>query len=134
MPSNYTQLEHENIKGKLDESGKNNIKQVLVGEELVELREQEQLILDQRSHLNYNIKVKDMSEESRYNRLYLEIKHVQNIIKMICYLAETSFANLLSRLLLQYLPDNRDLLTVLYDFDHNPYSVKIKFINNEVCN
>lgn len=90
------QLEHENVKGKLDEAGKNNTRQVIVEKELEELRLQEQTILGERNSLSYKIKVKDMPEESRYNRLHLESKHVQNIIKMICYRAETSFANMLS--------------------------------------
>ncbi len=89
-------LEHENVKNKLDESGKNNTRQVIIEKELEELREQEQLVLNERSNLSYKIKVKDMPEENRYNRLHLESKHIQNIIKMICYRAETSFANLLS--------------------------------------
>jgi hypothetical protein len=35
-----------------------------------------------------------MPEEFRYNKLNQESKHIQNIIKMICFRAETAFANL----------------------------------------
>ncbi len=37
-----------------------------------------------------------MSENVKYNKLNIESKRLQNIIKMICFRAETSFANLLS--------------------------------------
>lgn len=37
-----------------------------------------------------------MEEKNRYNKLDLESKLFQNIIKMICYRAETNFAILLS--------------------------------------
>lgn len=90
-------LEHDNVIGKLDESGKNNARQVIIEIELEELIGQEQAMLNERNTLSYKIKVKDMPEESRYNKLHLESKHVQNIIKMICYRAETSFANTLSQ-------------------------------------
>jgi len=39
------------------------------------------------------IKVREMPEATRYNRLEQESKLVQNLIKVICYRAETSFAN-----------------------------------------
>jgi hypothetical protein len=89
-------LEHDNINGNLDESGKNNARQVIIEKEMEELVGQEQIMLNDRNNLSYKIKVKDMPQESRYNKLHLESKHVQNIIKMICYRSETSFANTLS--------------------------------------
>jgi hypothetical protein len=89
-------LEHENINGKLDESGKNNARQVMLEKEMEELKGQEQTLIDERNALSYKIKVKNMPEEFRYNRLHLESKHVQNIVKMICYRSETSFTDLIS--------------------------------------
>jgi hypothetical protein len=89
-------LEHENVNDKLDETGKNYTRQVVIEKELEELQEEEKILLDIRAGLSYKLKVKDMPDESRYNKLHQESKHVQNIIKMICYRAETSFANLLS--------------------------------------
>lgn len=89
-------LEHESVSSELDATGKSNIKQVSLEKELEMLRENELELLNTRTNLSYKIKVKDMPEEKRYNRLHLESKHFQNIIKMICYRAETSFANLLA--------------------------------------
>ncbi len=37
-----------------------------------------------------------MPEHTRYNKLKTESKHLQNIIKIICYRAEASVANLLA--------------------------------------
>ncbi len=37
-----------------------------------------------------------MPEDARYNKLKMESKHLQNIIKIICYRAETVIANLLA--------------------------------------
>ena len=88
-------LEHESVNTKLDDAGKSNIKQVILEKEIEDLRQNEQEELNKRAALSYKIKIKDMSEDKRYNRLHLESKHFQNIIKMICYRAETSFANLL---------------------------------------
>lgn len=42
------------------------------------------------------ITIKEMPESTRYNKLEHESKLVQNIIKMICYRAETAFANQLA--------------------------------------
>jgi hypothetical protein len=44
----------------------------------------------------YRIPVAQMPPESRYCKLHQESKRFQNIIKMICYRAETAFAGLLA--------------------------------------
>ncbi|RLD89608.1 MAG: hypothetical protein DRJ09_06260, partial [Bacteroidetes bacterium] len=41
-------------------------------------------------------KLLEMLENVKYNKLNIESKRLQNIIKMICFRAETSFAKLLS--------------------------------------
>jgi len=89
-------LEHESVNSELETTGKSNIKQVNLEKEIEELRENEQEFLNIRTALSYKIKVEDMPEEKRYNHLHLESKHFQNIIKMICYRAETSFTKLLA--------------------------------------
>ena len=50
----------------------------------------------QRTKIPYKIPVNQMPKDSRYNQLNTESKLVQNIVKMICYRAETAFANLLT--------------------------------------
>jgi hypothetical protein len=142
-------LEHQNVNGKLDESGKNNARQVMVEKELEELREDEQKMLSQRKDLSYKIKVKDMPEESKYNRLHIESKHVQNIIKIICYRAETSFANLLSPYYSKNINEKRMLaktiiksnINLIPDYQNNTLTVEIYSLStprenkavNEIC-
>lgn len=126
-------LEHENVKGKLEETGKNYTRQVIIEKELEELEEQEKMLLDKRSGLSYRLKVKDMPDESRYNKLHLESKHVQNIIKMICYRAETSFANRLSPYLTKSINEKRMLaksiiksnINLIPDYYENTLTVEL---------
>jgi hypothetical protein len=73
--------------GKLEESGKNNARQVMMEKEMEEQKGQEQTMQEEWNALSHKIKVKDMPEQSWYNRLHLESKHVQNIIKMIYKMA-----------------------------------------------
>ncbi len=124
-------LEHENVKDSLDSTGKNQAKQVLLEKELEEMRCAETALIEQRKETSYRIKIKDMPEDSRYNRLHLESKHFQNIIKMICYRAETSLANLLSPYYKRAINEKRDLakriitskIDLLPDYENGKLSV-----------
>ena len=60
------------------------------------LKVEEQEIIAQRKKQPYKISVAEMPLEVRYNKLKTESKHLQNIIKIICYRAETALANLLA--------------------------------------
>ena len=88
-------LFEENVKSDLDQTPKLVQKQQQIKKELDGLEQEEQQLLDHRKETPYKIKVEDMGEK-RYNQLHQESKLFRNIIKMICYRAETSFANLLS--------------------------------------
>ena len=59
---------------------------------------------DQLSKIPARIKLKDMPNQIRYNKLKNESKMFMNILKMICYRAETSVANELAT----YLPGGKD--------------------------
>ena len=56
----------------------------------------EKELVEQRSRHPYKITIKEMEEKVRYNKLDIESKLFQNIIKMICYRAETTFSILLA--------------------------------------
>lgn len=88
-------LIEENVNSDLDQTPKVLRKQEKIKEELVNLEQQEGQLIDQRKETPHRIKVEDMGE-NRYNQLNQESKLFRNIIKMICYRAETSFATLLS--------------------------------------
>lgn len=53
-------------------------------------------LVEERKKVPYKIPVGQMPESVRYVKLHQESKHFQNIIKMICYRAETALANKLA--------------------------------------
>lgn len=70
--------------------------QAKVREELKILEIQEKELLAKRTKTPSRMKIKDMPEHIKYTKLNIESKRFQNTIKMICYRAETSFANQLA--------------------------------------
>ena len=71
-------------------------KQNMLKDELQEMKNQEEEYVTERKKYPYKITIKEMAEKERYNKLDMESKLFQNILKMICYRAETSFAIALS--------------------------------------
>jgi len=90
------ELMEENITEDSDKTESNLKKQSKTNEELQELEIEEEKLVKERKKHPYKIKIEDMEEKIRYNKLDLESKLFQNIIKMICYRAETNFSILLS--------------------------------------
>lgn len=90
-------LIEQNVKEPLDQTSKNSVQQNKATQQLDELLMQEEKLIEKRSTLTCYMKVKDMPVDIQYNKLHQESKHFQNIIKMICYRAETSFASLLGQ-------------------------------------
>ncbi len=90
------ELIHENIKVGSDKTEDNFKQQSKIKEELQQLEIEKGGLLNQRKQHSYKIKVKEMKKEARYNKLDFESKLFQNVIKMICYRAETSFSILLA--------------------------------------
>ena len=90
------ELIDKNVTDETDETEENFKQQSIVKEELQQLEVQEQDLLEKRKKFPYKISIKEMAEEDRYNKLDFESKLFQNIIKMICYRAETSFSILLA--------------------------------------
>ena len=90
------ELVQENLQSGADETAENMEEQAKVKEELTGFETDEKELLEQRSQHPYKITIKEMEEKVRYNKLDIESKLFQNIIKMICYRAETSFSILLA--------------------------------------
>ena len=67
-----------------------------VTEDIHRIEDEIASLLKQRNEISYKISVGQMPESKRYNMLNQESKRVQNIIKIICYRAETALATLLS--------------------------------------
>jgi hypothetical protein len=102
-------LVNKNLQEPLDQTSKHALQQTKLTEQLNELLQQEEKLIEKRSALTCHIKVKDMPNEVRYNKLHQESKHFQNIIKMICYRAETSFSTLLGHRYKKTLNEKRAL-------------------------
>jgi hypothetical protein len=90
------ELIDENIITETDNTEKKFKQQSIVKEELQQLELQQQELIEERKKYPYKISIKEMAEKDRYNKLDFESKLFQNIIKMICYRAETSFSILLA--------------------------------------
>ncbi|MBL7094657.1 hypothetical protein ISS22_11880 [candidate division KSB1 bacterium] len=90
------ELIDKNITAETDNTENNFKQQSIVKEQLQQLELQEQELIKERKKHSYQITIKEMAEEERYNKLDFESKLFQNIIKMICYRAETSFSILLA--------------------------------------
>ena len=56
------------------------------------LENQEKELINQRSNIKPRLKVCQMPHQERYNKLKTESKLLMNVIKMICYRAESSVA------------------------------------------
>jgi len=94
--SKLYKLIKESVDNDIDTIEIDSKKQIKAKAELELLKNKEAEYLKQRKGLPYQITIKEMKEEERYNKLDVESKLFQNIIKMICYRAETSFAILLA--------------------------------------
>lgn len=114
--------------------------------DLFALKEKE--LVDNRKALSPKIKLAQMPEEKRYNKLTTESKILMNVIKMICYRAESSMASLVTpylanaykekrMLVKQIIQSNADLIPdyqnktikiVLYSLSANRYNESVKQI------
>ena len=90
------ELIHENLNDDSDKTEDNFKKQGKIIEELQQFETQEEELIEQRKKHSYKITIKEMEEKVRYNKLDIESKLFQNIIKMICYRSETDFSILLA--------------------------------------
>lgn len=85
-------------------------KQMVLLEKIENQQLVEQQFIDQRSMIKPRITLKDMPGQNRYNKLRHESKVLMNIIKMICYRAETAIANELSAFLANAKEEKRMLV------------------------
>jgi hypothetical protein len=73
-------------------------------------RKEEKQLLDKRSKLQPKITLAQMPDQKRYNKLKTESKLLMNVIKMICYRAESSVASLVSSYLSRAVDEKRMLV------------------------
>ena len=75
-----------------------------------------------RKNIPYKIPIRQMPEHTRYNRLNQESKTLQNVIKMICYKAETALAALLSP---HYKRANQEIRALIKSIIHTPINLEV---------
>jgi len=86
----------ENVNSSLETTPRYLQKQMKLTNQLNQLKTEEQKLLEQRKEHPYKIAVKNMPENEKYTKLDMEGKLFQNMIKMICYRAETTVTLLLN--------------------------------------
>lgn len=90
------ELQEKNVNDDLDKANKYLQVQLETIEDLRTLEQQEKELLEERAKVPSQLKIRDMPDNIKYSKLDMESKCFQNIIKMICYRAETSCANLIA--------------------------------------
>ena len=91
--------------------------QIAIKEKLDNVLIEEQNLLALRNQLPPKIQLKDMPEALRLNKLKNESKIMMNVIKMICYRAETAVANILSENLNRAVDEKRMLVKQIIQSD-----------------
>ena len=110
--------------------------------EIEQMKEQEKELIKLRSEQTYHIKLKDMPTEQQYDKLKTQSKLLINIIKMICYRAETAVANIVSEALSSKTDEKRMLVKqiiqtpadILPDYQNNTLTVTIHSMSNQRYN
>ncbi len=126
-------LQHQNLNDDLDKASRYLNKQLEITEEMGELQSRETELLESRAKIPSRVKIQQMAEQIRYNKLNVESKRFQNIIKMICYRAETSCATLISTSFKKSVNEKRALVKsiigshgdILPDYTNKTLTVKI---------
>jgi hypothetical protein len=103
-------LAEQSIDANLEDIPALTQKQMGLMEKIEQHQLKEQQIESERNKTTARIQLKDMPEQQRYNRLKPESKMLMNIIKMICYRAETAVANLLTEFFIRSKEEKRMLV------------------------
>lgn len=123
-----------NIDRNINETKKWMHKQADLKEKIEALQIEINLKAEALSKTPSKIKLADMPEEKRYNRLKKESKMFMNIIKMIAYRAETSLANLIRPYYKNHEKDRRQIIQTILassaslqpDYENNILQVSIQ--------
>ena len=83
-------LQEENVNSVLETTPRYLQKQLNMKLQMAQMEHEEESLVEQRKQQPYKIKVQNMPENEKYTKLDMEGKLFQNIIKMICYRAETT--------------------------------------------
>jgi len=96
-------------------------------EEIQIIEKQIESMKKRRKEIPYKIAIGQMPEAVRYNRLNRESKALQNVIKMICYRAETALSNLLAP---HYKRANHEIRALIKSIIHASIDMEVDKTNN----
>lgn len=96
VEAKFYPLVEQAIEEKLENIPAITDKQMQYKQQIDQLTSQENELIIARKNLQPKIKLAQMPQEKRYNKLKTESKILMNVIKMICYRAESSVASLLA--------------------------------------
>ena len=91
-------------------------------EDISLIEQQIETMVAKRKEIPYKILISQMPESIRYNRLNRESKTLQNVIKMICYRAETALAALLSP---HYKRANQEIRALIKSIINTPINMEV---------
>jgi len=100
-------------------------------EEIQLIEQQIEAMKIQRKEIPYKISLGQMPESVRYNCLNRESKALQNVIKMICYRAETALANLIYP---HYKRANQEIRALIKSIIHASINMEVDKKNGSTRN
>jgi len=119
----------KNNKDTLESTGKYLKKELEIREELKKLEKEEENFVAQRKQIPYYIKIGEMSEDTRYNKLKAESRHLINIIKIICYRSDIAFANMLA---LNYKKSSEERMALVKSIIYAKADIEPDYVNNQL--
>jgi RNAse (barnase) inhibitor barstar len=112
---------HAQLYGKLETAGLENAhlhqiisQNVQITEQITDYRDNINDLLSKRKSIPARIKVKNLPEDRRYNKLIEESKKLKNLILMLSYRAETALYNLLPDFYSNAKKDGRQILKEVF--------------------
>jgi hypothetical protein len=119
LKAKFYPLIEQGIEVSLDQIPHLSTKQQVLYEKIKEQQQAQTLIEQQRAQVTARIKLADMPNQVRYNKLKQESKMLLNIIKMICYRAETATASLLASFMANVNAGNQKRMLVKQIIENN---------------
>ena len=119
----FTENENEN------ENKKWMKKSLELYEEIQKVKQQITELKNKRKEIPYKITIDQMPEAIRYNRLNKESKVLMNVLKMICYRAETALARLLAP---HYKRSNQEIRMLIKSMIRTPVNLEVDHEKEEI--
>lgn len=133
LKANFFPLVEQSLDQKIDYIPRLTAQQIKIREKLNYSELELQDLIQMRLKLKPRIQISEMPQQQKYNKLKHESKFLMNIIKMICYRAETSVANILSEKLINATHEKRMLVKQIIqsnadihpDYDNNTLTITL---------